>query len=81
MKEHTVPETSVRGTIGDKELILSTGKLAGQANGAVVAKLGGTEMLVTATANSKPREGVDFFPLTVDFEERMYSVGRIPGSF
>jgi len=76
-----VPETSVRGMIGGKELILSTGKLAGQANGAVVAKLGGTEMLVTATANSKPREGVDFFPLTVDFEERMYSVGRIPGSF
>jgi polyribonucleotide nucleotidyltransferase len=76
-----VPETSVRGDIGGKELVLSTGKLAGQANGAVVAKIGGTEMLVTATANPKPREGVDFFPLTVDFEERMYSVGRIPGSF
>jgi polyribonucleotide nucleotidyltransferase len=76
-----VPETSVRGNIGGKELVLSTGKLAPQANGAVLAKLGGTEMLVTATANSKPREGVDFFPLTVDFEERMYSVGRIPGSF
>lgn len=80
-KEHTVPETSVRGTIGGKELVLSTGKLANLANGAVVAKIGGTEMLVTATANAKPREGVDFFPLTVDFEERMYSVGRIPGSF
>ncbi len=76
-----MPETSVRGTIGGKELILSTGKMANLANGAVVAKLGGTEMLVTATANAKPREGVDFFPLTVDFEERMYSVGRIPGSF
>jgi polyribonucleotide nucleotidyltransferase len=76
-----VPETSVRGTIGGKELILSTGKMANLANGAVVAKIGGTEMLVTATANAKPREGVDFFPLTVDFEERMYSVGRIPGSF
>jgi polyribonucleotide nucleotidyltransferase len=81
MKEHKVPETSVRGDIGGKELVLSTGKMAGQANGAVVAKIGGTEMLVTATANTKPREGVDFFPLTVDFEERMYSVGRIPGSF
>ena len=80
-KEHTVPETSVRGNIGGKELVLSTGKMAGQANGAVVAKIGGTEMLVTATANDRPREGVDFFPLTVDFEERMYSVGRIPGSF
>ncbi|HET9259125.1 MAG TPA: polyribonucleotide nucleotidyltransferase [Acidimicrobiia bacterium] len=76
-----MPETSVRGIIGGKELVLTTGKLAGQANGAVVAQIGGTEMLVTATANSKPREGVDFFPLTVDFEERMYSVGRIPGSF
>jgi polyribonucleotide nucleotidyltransferase len=76
-----VPETSVRGTIDGKEIVLSSGKLAQQANGAVVAKIGGTEMLVTATANAKPREGVDFFPLTVDFEERMYSVGRIPGSF
>ena len=76
-----MPETSVRGTIDGKELVLSTGKMAALANGAVVAKIGGTEMLVTATANTKPREGVDFFPLTVDFEERMYSVGRIPGSF
>jgi len=76
-----VPEISVTGTIGGKEFVLSTGKLAGQADGAVVARLGGTEMLVTATANKKIREGVDFFPLTVDFEERMYSVGKIPGSF
>ena len=76
-----MPETSVSGVIGGKEFTLSTGKLAGQANGAVVARLGGTEMLVTATANKKMREGIDFFPLTVDFEERMYSVGRIPGSF
>jgi polyribonucleotide nucleotidyltransferase len=76
-----VPEISVKGTIGGKEFVLSTGKLAGQADGAVVARLGGTEMLVTATANKKIREGVDFFPLTVDFEERMYSVGKIPGSF
>ncbi|HSJ82273.1 MAG TPA: polyribonucleotide nucleotidyltransferase [Acidimicrobiia bacterium] len=76
-----MPEISVKGTIGGKEFALSTGKLAGQADGAVVAKLGGTEMLVTATANKKLREGIDFFPLTVDFEERMYSVGKIPGSF
>ena len=76
-----MPEISVKGTIGGKEFVLSTGKLAGQADGAVVARLGGTEMLVTATANRKIREGVDFFPLTVDFEERMYSVGKIPGSF
>src|SRR3989337_1019394 len=80
-KEHLVPEISVMGTIGGKEFALSTGKLAGQADGAVVARLGGTEMLVTATANKSLREGVDFFPLTVDFEERMYAVGKIPGSF
>ena len=76
-----MPEISVTGTIGGKEFVLSTGKLAGQADGAVVARLGGTEMLVTATANKSLREGVDFFPLTVDFEERMYAVGKIPGSF
>ena len=76
-----MPETKVRGTIGGKEFVLSTGKLAGQADGAVVVTLGGTEILVTATANRKMREGIDFFPLTVDFEERMYSVGKIPGSF
>ena len=76
-----MPEITVRAHLGDKEFVLSTGKLAGQADGAVVAKLGGTEMLVTATANRKMREGIDFFPLTIDFEERMYSVGKIPGSF
>ncbi|HEX2403778.1 MAG TPA: polyribonucleotide nucleotidyltransferase, partial [Acidimicrobiia bacterium] len=76
-----MPEISVKGTIGGKEFVLSTGKLAGQADGAVVARLGGTEMLVTATANKMMREGIDFFPLTVDFEERMYAAGKIPGSF
>ncbi len=76
-----MPEISVKGTIGGKEFALSTGKLAGQADGAVVARLGGTQMLVTATANKTLREGVDFFPLTVDFEERMYAAGKIPGSF
>ncbi|MCZ6736968.1 MAG: polyribonucleotide nucleotidyltransferase [Actinobacteria bacterium] len=76
-----MPEKTVRGTIGGKDFVLSTGKLAGQADGAVVATLGGSEMLVTATANRRTREGIDFFPLTVDFEERMYSIGKIPGSF
>lgn len=76
-----MPEISVRGDIGGKEFTFATGKLAGQADGAVTAKLGGTTMLVTATANKSMREGIDFFPLTVDFEERMYSVGKIPGSF
>ncbi|MDX1447575.1 MAG: polyribonucleotide nucleotidyltransferase [Acidimicrobiia bacterium] len=74
-------EITVSGEVGGKTLSFSTGKLAGQADGAVVARLGETEMLVTATANKKMREGIDFFPLTVDFEERMYAAGRIPGSF
>ena len=74
-------ETTVRGRIGDKELVLATGKLALLADGAVTASIGGTEVLVTATASRKLREGADFFPLTVDVEERMYAVGRIPGSF
>jgi polyribonucleotide nucleotidyltransferase len=76
-----VPEITVSGEVGGKQLTFSTGKLAGQADGAVVSTLGGTQILVTATATKKMREGIDFFPLTVDFEERMYAVGRIPGSF
>ncbi len=76
-----VPEITVSGEVGGKTLTFSTGKLAQQADGAVVSSLGGSQMLVTATANKKMREGIDFFPLTVDFEERMYAVGRIPGSF
>ncbi|HEY7704683.1 MAG TPA: polyribonucleotide nucleotidyltransferase [Acidimicrobiia bacterium] len=74
-------ENTVRGMVGGKELSFSTGKLALQADGAVVATLGGTTMLVTAVANPTMREGIDFFPLTVDFEERMYAAGKIPGSF
>ncbi len=76
-----MPEFSVRGVIGDKEVTITTGKLAGQANGAVTVRLGDTEVLVTATANNRMREGIDFFPLTVDVEERMYAAGKIPGSF
>jgi polyribonucleotide nucleotidyltransferase len=76
-----VSEITVSGEVGGKQFSFSTGKLAMQADGAVVARLGETEMLVTATANKNIREGIDFFPLTVDFEERMYAAGRIPGSF
>ncbi|TMM19834.1 MAG: polyribonucleotide nucleotidyltransferase [Actinobacteria bacterium] len=65
----------------DRKLTLETGKLAGQADGAVVARLGDTVVLVTATAAKTVREGIDFFPLTVDIEERMYAAGKIPGSF
>ncbi|MBU6329555.1 MAG: polyribonucleotide nucleotidyltransferase [Acidobacteria bacterium] len=65
----------------DKTIKFSTGKLAGQADGAVTVQIGDTVMLVTATAAKSAREGADFFPLTVDIEERMYAAGRIPGSF
>src|ERR1700704_4521878 len=62
------------------EMSLETGKLANLANGAVLVKLGETTLLSTVVT-SKPREGIDFFPLTVDVEERMYAAGKIPGSF
>ena len=74
-------ETTVRTHVGDVEVVLSAGKLAQLADGAVVASIGGTQVLTTATARREVREGQSFFPLTVDVEERMYSVGRIPGSF
>lgn len=67
--------------IGDKPLVLETGKLAGQADGAVTVRYGDTLVLVTACASNQPREGVDFFPLTVDYEERLYAAGKIPGGF
>ncbi len=74
-------ETTVRGRLGDKEIAFSAGKLAQLADGAVVATIGQTEVLTTATSSRKLRDGQDFFPLTVDVEERSYAVGRIPGSF
>ena len=67
--------------VNGKALVLEFGKVARQANGSVVVKYGDTTVLVTATASKEPREGVDFFPLTVDVEERLYAVGRIPGSW
>jgi polyribonucleotide nucleotidyltransferase len=68
-------------TIGDRQLTFETGKLAGQAGGAVTLQLGDTMILATATMSNEARQGIDFFPLTVDYEERMYAGGRIPGSF
>src|SRR5262245_17173314 len=67
--------------LGNDEIVFETGLLAGQANGAVVIKSGECILLTTATASKTPREGVDFFPLSVDFEEKLYAAGRIPGSF
>jgi polyribonucleotide nucleotidyltransferase len=67
--------------LGDGEIIIETGKLAQQAGGAVTVRQGDSMVLVTATASKEPREGTDFFPLTVDVEERRYAVGKIPGGF
>ena len=64
-----------------KTLTMETGRLAKQASGAVLLRYGDTMVLVTATASDEPREGIDFFPMTVDYEERLYAVGRIPGGF
>ena len=70
-----------RTRVGDKEFILETGRLAGQAGGAVTVRVGDTMVFAAATMSDQPRQGIDFFPLTVDYEERMYAGGRIPGSF
>ncbi len=67
--------------LGGRTLRVETGKMAGLANGSCFVSYGQTSVLVTATASAQPREGLDYFPLSVDFEERLYSVGRIPGSF
>ena len=67
--------------LAGRPLTLEVGKLAELANAAVMVGYGDTRVLVCATASARPRDGVDFFPLSVDFEEKMYSVGRIPGSF
>jgi len=69
------------GSFGTRTIRFETGRLARQASGSAVAYLGDTMVLSTTTASKKPREGLDFFPLTVDVEERMYAIGRIPGSF
>jgi len=67
--------------LAGRKLTIETGKLAQLANGSVLVRYGDTVVLSTATASAEPREGVDFFPLSVDYEERLYSVGKIPGGF
>ncbi len=76
-KNFKVWETELAG----RKLSIETGKMAGLANAAVMVRYGDTNVLCTVTASAKPREGVDFFPLSVDYEEKLYSVGKIPGSF
>lgn len=67
--------------LAGSQLKVTIGKVAEQANGACLVQYGETVVLVTATSSSKPREGIDFFPLSVDYEEKMYAVGKIPGGF
>ncbi len=67
--------------LGGRTLVVETGKYAGQANGACLIRCGDTALLVTATASEKPREGIDFFPLSCEYEAKMYSVGKIPGGY
>ncbi len=67
--------------LAGRPLTIETGKLAGLANGSCLVRYGETAVLASATASAKPRDGIDFLPLSVDFEERLYSVGRIPGGY
>ena len=67
--------------LAGRTLTVDVGRVAAQANGAAFMHYGDTTVLSTATASDKPRDGIDFFPLSVEFEEKMYSVGKIPGGF
>ena len=68
-------------TIGGREVKVQSGAYCGQAGGSCMVQCGDTVVMVNATMAKEPRDGVDFFPLGVDFEEKMYSVGKIPGGF
>ena len=64
--------------VGGRELIVESGKYCGQADGSCLVRCGDTAVMVSATCADKPREGIDFFPLSIEFEEKMYAVGKIP---
>ena len=68
-------------TYAGRPLVVETGKMAGLANGACMVRYGDTCILATATASASPREGIDFLPLSVDYNEKMYAVGKIPGGY
>ena len=70
-------ETELAG----RKLAIETGKMAGLANGSVLVRYGDTCVMVNVTASKEPKDGIDFFPLSVDYEEKLYSVGKIPGSY
>ena len=76
-ENYRVFETEFAG----KKITFETGKMCCLAGGSVLVRYGETTVLVNATASKKPRDGIDFLPLSVDFEEKLYSVGKIPGSF
>jgi len=77
----TERRATVSVTVGGQEITFESGKLAKQADGSVVVRSGDTMVLATAQGRTEAREGADFFPLTVDVEERMYAAGKIPGGF
>jgi len=76
-----IKSQSQKQDVGGRSLIIDTGKFAGQAHGAVTVRYGDTVVLATTCTSSEPREGIDFLPLTVDYEERLYAAGKIPGGF
>src|SRR3989344_118167 len=80
MLDSKLSSKSISVKVGDGEFQFETGKLAGQASGAVVARLGDTVVLATTIMSDKVREGIDFFPLLLDYEERLYAAGKIKGS-
>src|SRR5580700_6381014 len=79
--EQQAAPVSVTVSVGGRDITFETGKLAKQADGAVVVRSGDTVVLATAQGRTEGREGADFFPLTIDVEERMYAAGKIPGGF
>ncbi len=72
---------TVKGQVGDKEISFETGRMAKQAHGSVIIQVGGTVVLAAAVAAREPKPGIDFFPLTVDYRERTYAAGKIPGGY
>ena len=76
-----ITHQSFQCEVGGRNLIIQTGKLAVQATSSVTVQYGGTEVLVTLCVAPAPREGTDFLPLTIDYEERLYAAGKIPGGF
>lgn len=81
MPMHCVADTPITATVNNQTITLETGKMARQANGSVVLKCNDLVLLATATMSKAPKPGIDFLPLTVEFQEKMYAAGKIPGGF